>query len=182
MILNVPSPVPPPQSPPTPPTTPSLYQLELIVLWSFKQMSTRRSEPKVTEILISQGDGGVCAQIVSVVLMCTDTAKCVKIETNSVCMFFFFFGWYQGLKVCDRKIKDFTSSEFTLLICLTQDSCGTVGEACRWVSEPSRGRKKKRKSLSFNTWVGGKYVCACLCMGYCVRVAFVLALQCDFWQ
>lgn len=29
-----------------------------------------------------------------------------------------------GLKVSDRKIKDFSSSEFMLLVCLTQDSLG----------------------------------------------------------
>lgn len=36
-----------------------------------------------------------------------------------------FFGGDTGLKVSDRKIKASSSSEFTLLVCLTLDSSGT---------------------------------------------------------
>lgn len=88
----------------------------------------------------------------------------------------FWVGVDRGLKVSDSKIKDSTSSKFTLLVCLTQDSSGTsLPLSVRMQSE------NKSHSLSTHEWAASTSVCACTRMcGACV--AFVLALQCDFWQ
>lgn len=82
-----------------------------------------------------------------------------------------FFGGDRGLKVSDRKIKD-SSSEFTLLVCLTQDSSGTS------LLLSVRTKSEKKVALFQHEWAASTSVCACICD--IVRVAFVLALQCDF--
>lgn len=81
----------------------------------------------------------------------------------------------RGLKVSDRKIKDSSSSEFTLLVCVTQDSSGTgllLSVRTQWE------KKKKTRSLSTHEWAASTSACACICD--ILRVAFVLAPQCDF--
>lgn len=79
------------------------------------------------------------------------------------CFLLFFFLWRgcMGLNVSDGKIKDSSSSEFLLLICLTQDSSGTSSLQCQ---NPVR---EKQKSLSFNAWVGGEHKRVRLCMWFC---------------
>lgn len=73
----------------------------------------------------------------------------------------------------DRKIKDSSSSEFTLLVCLTQDSCGT-SFAAECQNPVGEEEKKKSHSLSTHEWAASTSVCARVCD--IVRVAFVLAV------
>lgn len=83
----------------------------------------------------------------------------MKTETNSV-FFFWEGGRGRGLKVSDRKIKESTSSKFTLLVCLAQDPHGR--------SLLLSVRTQLKKKVILWTRVGGKYECACLYMWYCV--------------
>lgn len=79
----------------------------------------------------------------------------------------------RGLKVSDREIKDSSSSEFTLL-CLSYS--GFLWE--KLAAECQNPVGEKSHSLSTHEWVVSTTVCACICD--IVRMAFVLALQCDF--
>lgn len=74
-----------------------------------------------------------------------------------------FFGGARGLKVSDRQIRDSSSSEFTLLVCLTQDSSGRS----LLLSVRTQSEKKKSHSLSTHEWVASTSVCVCLYMWYC---------------
>lgn len=130
-------------------------KFELIVLWSFKQMSTQWSEPKVTEIIQRSGmlrsqDTHIVTAIVSAVLVSVDTATSSYAHQNSKETITqsdkdggrVVFG-DRGLKVSDRKIKDSSSSEFTLLVCVTQDSSGTG----LLLSVRTQWEKKKKLAL-----------------------------------
>lgn len=139
-------------------------KFELIALWSFKQMPMRRSVPKVSKIIQRSG-----------MLMCQYARDCDDICSKATMTQSdedrdqAFFGGDTGLKVSDRKIKASSSSEFTLLVCLTLDSSGTsLLLSVRTQSET--------KVIFFQHTSGRKvlyeWYCAC---GFCIGV-----LQCDF--
>lgn len=71
----------------------------------------------------------------------------------------------RGLKVSDRKIKDFSSSKFTLLVCLTQDSPGRS-----LLLSVRTQLAEKKKSFFQVEWAVSTSVCACICDSVCLCV------------
>lgn len=85
-----------------------------------------------------------------------------------------FFGGDTGLKVSDRKIKASSSSEFTLLVCLTLDSSGTS-----FTAKCQNPVRDKSHFLSTHKWAESTvWVILCVWLLYwCTAVWFLTVMM-----